>query len=112
MKDVALPGDLAGLRSFEAQISGMTEYPDCYPSGSRRCGLALGYADLADCRFAGAHDLDKLRLEAGAAFGLSPTPAWDRRQVIAEESAWRAARIRPRRWKRPAWTDFDTHRRH
>ena len=75
-KDVALPGDLAGLRSFEAQISGMTEYPKLLSlRGANVAGLALGYADLADCRFAGAHDLDKLQLEAGAAFGLSPTPA-------------------------------------
>jgi uncharacterized protein YjbI with pentapeptide repeats len=34
-------------------------------------GLALGNVSLADCRFAGAHDLDKLRLEADAVFGLS-----------------------------------------
>jgi uncharacterized protein YjbI with pentapeptide repeats len=61
-------------------------------------GLALGNVDLAGCRFTGAHNLDKLRLEAGAVFGLSPAVAgWERRQVIAEESAWRAA---PRDWPR------------
>ena len=65
-------------------------------------GLALGNVSLADCRFAGAHNLDKLRLEAGAVFGLSPAVAgWERRQIIAEEAAWRAARARPGRWKAP-----------
>ena len=71
-------------------------------------GLALGNVDLADCRFAGAHNLDKLRLEAGAVFGLSPAVAgWERRQVIAEEVAWRAARTRPGRWSAPEWLDMD-----
>ena len=62
-------------------------------------GLTLSNVDLADCRFAGAHNLDKLRLEAGTVFELSPAVAgWERRQVIAEESAWRATRARPGRW--------------
>jgi hypothetical protein len=71
-------------------------------------GLALGNVDLADCRFAGAHNLDKLRLEAGVVFGLSPAVAgWERRQVIAEEAAWRAARAWPGRWSAPDWPDSD-----
>ena len=71
-------------------------------------GLALGNVDLADCRFAGAHNLDKLRLEADTVFGLSPAVAgWERRQVIAEEAAWRAARARPGRWSAPPWPDPD-----
>ena len=71
-------------------------------------GLVLGNVDLTDCRFAGAHNLDKLRLEAGTSFGLSPAVAgWERRQVIAEEAAWRAARVRPGRWKAPMWPDSE-----
>ncbi len=59
--------------------------------GANVAGLALGNVDLTNCRFAGAHNLDKLRLEAYAIFGLSPAVAgWERRQVIAEEAAWRA----------------------
>jgi uncharacterized protein YjbI with pentapeptide repeats len=72
--------------------------------GTNVAGLALGNVSLADCRFAGAHNLDKLRVEADTVFGLSPAMAgWERRQVIAEETAWRATRTRPGRWKPPPW---------
>jgi hypothetical protein len=71
-------------------------------------GLTLVNVDLANCRFGGAYNLDKLRLEAGTDFGLSPAAAgWERRQVIAEESAWRAARVRPGRWITPPSFDPD-----
>ena len=70
-------------------------------------GLGLGNVNLADCRFAGAHNLDKLRLEADVAFGLSPARAgWERRQVIAEESDVGAGRARPGRWTAPWWPDW------
>jgi uncharacterized protein YjbI with pentapeptide repeats len=70
-------------------------------------GLTLGNVDLSDCRFAGVHNLDKLRLEADTVFGLSPARVgWERREVIAEESAWRATR-RPTRWAAPAWRGSD-----
>jgi hypothetical protein len=73
-------------------------------NGTNVAGLALGNISLADCRFAAAHNLDKLRLEADAAFGLSPVIAkWERRQVIAEEATWRAASPRPGRWEAPPW---------
>jgi hypothetical protein len=83
--------------------AGTTEQPKLLSlQRANVAGLVLGNVDLADCRFAGAHNLDKLRLEAGTVFGLSPAVAgWERRQVIAEESAWRAARARPGRWKAP-----------
>jgi len=69
-------------------------------------GLALGNVDLTDCRFAGAHNLDKLRLEAGTVFGFSPAAAGgERRQVIAEECAWRAANTRPG-WNIPLRGDY------
>ena len=69
-------------------------------------GLARGNVSLADCRFAGAHNLDKLRLEADAVFGLSPAVAgWERRQTIAEETAWRAARAPRGHWRPPPWPD-------
>ena len=69
-------------------------------------GLTLGGVGLADCRFAGAHNLDKLKVEADTVFGLSPAVAgWERRQIIAEEKAWRAAKTRPGRWERPSWPD-------
>jgi hypothetical protein len=74
--------------------------------GANVAGLTIGNVNLADCRFAAAHNLDKLRLEADSAFGLSPAVAgWERRQIIAEETTWRAARGRPSRWKSPPWPD-------
>ena len=71
-------------------------------------GLVVGNVNLAACRFAGAHNLDKLRLEAGTVFGLSPAVAgWERRQIIAEEAAWRADKARPGRWNAPEWPNPD-----
>jgi uncharacterized protein YjbI with pentapeptide repeats len=73
-------------------------------NGTNVAGLALGNISLADCRFAGAHNLDRLRLEADTVFGLSPAMAgWERRQVIAEEATYRAASARPGRWEAPPW---------
>jgi hypothetical protein len=51
--------------------------------GANAAGLALGNVSPADYRFAGAHNLDKLRLEADAVFARSPAGAgWERRQMI------------------------------
>jgi hypothetical protein len=72
-------------------------------------GLGLSGVDMTDCRFAGAHNLDMLRLEADVNFATAPSRAgrlsqggW--RQVIAEERAWRARRSP--RWERPWWPDW------
>ncbi|EME55724.1 pentapeptide repeat-containing protein [Amycolatopsis decaplanina] len=57
--------------------------------------LVLTDVDLSKCLFAGAHHLDKLRIEGDCTFG-SPR----RRQTLAEERAWRTKSmdaIRPRR---------------
>jgi hypothetical protein len=65
-------------------------------------GLGLSSVELADCRFAGAHNLDQLRLEADVSFAAAPVRLrWDWRQVIAEERAWRAQRSH--RWPSPWW---------
>jgi hypothetical protein len=76
-------------------------------------GLTLSNIFAADCRFAGAHNLDKLRLESDVSFGTAPLPLgldgrrWGGREVIAEERAWRADPNRPRRsrrrWAAPWW---------
>jgi hypothetical protein len=56
-------------------------------------GLRLSNVTAAGCRFADAHNLDRLRLEANVAFAVAPSPlgrlSWEGRQVIAEERAWR-----------------------
>src|SRR5262245_38284784 len=72
-------------------------------------GLGLNNIDMADCRLAGAHNLDKLRLEADVSFATAPSRlgqlsqgGW--RQVIAEERAWRAGRSR--HWMAPLWPDW------
>jgi hypothetical protein len=83
-------------------------------------GLGLSNVSVADCRFAGAHNLDKLRLESDVSFAAAPSLAgslagwgrqrWGGREVIAEERAWRANRPgwAGRRWiapGRPDWRD-------
>jgi Pentapeptide repeats (9 copies) len=68
-------------------------------------GLGLSNISLADCRFAGAHSLDLLRLEADTVFALSPARlGWERRRVIADERAWRAGRRS--RWAVPWWPQW------
>jgi len=70
-------------------------------------GLAIADADLQACRFADAHNLDRLRLESPKAFTRAPgvkavvagwawPPVWwwTRRQTLAEEQTWRAAHER------------------
>jgi len=58
--------------------------------------LTFSSVDLAACRFAGAHDLDRLRLEGGSSFAFAPRN-WrvTARQTIAEEHRWRTANRTP-----------------
>ena len=71
-------------------------------------GLRLSNIWAGDCRFAGAHNLDGLRLESDVGFVTAPIPGgsggrgWGGREVIAEERAWRASRSR-RHWDAPKW---------
>jgi uncharacterized protein YjbI with pentapeptide repeats len=70
--------------------------------GANVAGLGLANVDLRECRFAGAHNLDRLRLETKIAFSEAAVRLpWDWRRVIAEEHAWRAARSE--RWAPPRW---------
>jgi uncharacterized protein YjbI with pentapeptide repeats len=107
--DLSVPSLLTGSTVAASAPAGIIERPRLLSlQRANVAGLALGNVDLADCRFAGADNLDKLRLGAGAVFRLSPAGAgWERRQVIAEEAAWRAARARPGRWESPPWPGFD-----
>jgi hypothetical protein len=62
--------------------------------------------DLAQCRFAGSHNLDKLRFEAEVSFAAAPARLpWDWQQVLAEERAWRAAQPNRQstRWAAGDW---------
>jgi uncharacterized protein YjbI with pentapeptide repeats len=76
--------------------------------GANVAGLALNGVALDDCRFAGAHNLDKLRLEDDVSLTTARTRLgrfnWDRRQVTADECAWRAGRST--RWAAPWWPDW------
>jgi uncharacterized protein YjbI with pentapeptide repeats len=70
-------------------------------------GLTISGADLTDCRFAGAHNLDKLRIEADVTLAAAPAGlGQDRRQVIADERAWRAQTSS--RWTAPWRPDWIT----
>ena len=39
-------------------------------------GIGLSNVTVADCRFARAHNLDKLRLESDVSFATTPVPFW------------------------------------
>jgi Pentapeptide repeats (9 copies) len=105
--DLSVPSLLTGPSA--SGPAGTTEQPKLLSlQRANLAELALGNVNLAACRFAGAHNLDKLRLEADSVFGLSPAVAgWERRQVIAEETAWRADRAHPGRWSAPEWPESD-----
>lgn len=73
-------------------------------------GLGLSNVTVADCRFADAHNLDKMRIEADVSFAAAPTVLGrlnrKGRQVIAEERDWRAMRPRQWGWRAPQWPDW------
>jgi uncharacterized protein YjbI with pentapeptide repeats len=64
-------------------------------------GLRLADVDLSACRFVGAHNLDRLRIEGAPVFAR--TAGWwrARRKTLAEEQHWRASR--PGRWRKGGW---------
>lgn len=65
--------------------------------------VTVADVDLGACRFRGAHHLDELRIEDYRQFVSSPqTWPWTRRQVIAEEHAWREHRYTVEGKKRKA----------
>jgi uncharacterized protein YjbI with pentapeptide repeats len=66
-------------------------------------GLTVSNVDLRACRFLGAHNLDKLRLEGEQLFA-GPPGRWylTRRQTLAEEHHWRHDRLDRRQPKRRA----------
>jgi uncharacterized protein YjbI with pentapeptide repeats len=65
-------------------------------------GMVLSSADLSDCRMAGVHNLDKMRVEAEVMFRAPPGGhGWTRRLVVLDEYQWRAARDRGGPWGQP-----------
>jgi uncharacterized protein YjbI with pentapeptide repeats len=127
--DLAAPSILAGIshlsseelsrrekqivRAWQRRLAGeISEWPQLVSlRRANVAGLGLSNVSAADCRFAGAHNLDKLRLESDVSFATAPPlvgpggPKRGGRQVIAEERAWRANRARRsrRHWVAPRW---------
>jgi uncharacterized protein YjbI with pentapeptide repeats len=118
--DLAAPAILAGAPSsfpvLEDQEEQVTHRWQRLPPGPRAlrwrprllsvrrtevAGLRLADVDLRACRFAGAHNLDRLRIEGAPLF--APTAGWwrARRKTLAEEQHWRAHR--PGRWRSAGW---------
>jgi uncharacterized protein YjbI with pentapeptide repeats len=121
---LAVPSVLSGVppfkdldeRPFEEQWA-QQQSPDRPPAERWRprlltivradvAGLRIADVDLRACRFVGAHNLDKLRIEATPQLALPP-PGWHFRRVggegppiwrwaarmtLAEEQQWRATR--------------------
>jgi uncharacterized protein YjbI with pentapeptide repeats len=73
-------------------------------------GLGLSNVTLTDCRFADAHNLDKMRLEADVTFAAAPSSksvlVREGRQVLAEERDWRAAQPDQSVWRASLWPDW------
>ncbi|WP_161630730.1 pentapeptide repeat-containing protein [Amycolatopsis decaplanina] len=94
---------------IETWVPGLTSL-----EGTDVSELLLTDVDMRWCRFAGAHHLDMLRIEGRCPFHEPPTGwsagwawpplwRWTRRQVLAEEHAWR--RRRPGR-KSADWQSY------
>jgi hypothetical protein len=129
--DLAAPSILAGIShlsseelarreeqiatAWQRELAGeITEWPQLMSlRRANVAGLGLSNVSAVDCRFAGAHNLDKLRLESDVSFATAPSPVgssrpkWGGREVIAEERAWRAdprrANRSRRHWAAPRW---------
>jgi uncharacterized protein YjbI with pentapeptide repeats len=117
--DLAAPSILTGVRPFldldeQLVIENLSWQPAA--SGHDRArprllslrradvaGLTIANADLRACRFLGAHNLDKLRIEGEGSFSSNARPSgidprrggtlawgWTTRQAIAEEQHWHA----------------------
>jgi uncharacterized protein YjbI with pentapeptide repeats len=118
--DLAAPAVIAGapapFAGFEEQERAFVRGWDRLPPGPRAerwrprllsvrradvAGLRLADVDLRACRFAGAHHLDRLRIEGAPLFAR--TAGWwrARRKTIAEEQHWRADG--PGRWRTAGW---------
>jgi uncharacterized protein YjbI with pentapeptide repeats len=64
--------------------------------------LSIAQLDLRACRFAGANNLDHLRIGDSVAFAPAPpSRRWTRRQTIAEEHTWRDCVQPDRGWLPP-----------
>lgn len=105
-----MPTDDLGSREVEMpeevtrRWRGRFKSPDPRPvllslRGADVTELALTDVDLRVCRFAGAHHLDKLRIEGHSPFPQSPrSRLWTSRQVLFEEQLWRRDDLDDARW--------------
>lgn len=119
---LALPSVISGVPAFEdlneaafaPEWNHRTTNPVDEPSRPRLlslvrsdvAGLRIANVDLQACRFVGAHNLDKLRIEGGPLFALPPAGwswrrlggegsviwRWTPRLTLAEEQQWRRCR--------------------
>ncbi len=81
--------------------------------------LLVANANLSDCLFAGAHNLDRLRLEGESGFRPAGGSAYSivgltisrptRRDTLVEEHHWRSASSRPRSPALDRWADSEGH---
>jgi Pentapeptide repeats (9 copies) len=108
------PGVLAASsarhRANETELVRRFELRDPRPRlisarGANLSDLAVSGLDLSECRFVGAHNLERLRVEGDSFFARSPAGT-SGRQVIAEEQEWRVRRGGRRwpRWEAPTFT--------
>ncbi|QGN48621.1 hypothetical protein GKC29_18500 [Micromonospora sp. WMMC415] len=124
--DMAFDGSIfAGPTTLAAIAPGDDSRQEARVVSLRRVDVAnvtILDLDASACLFAGAYNLDKLKIESPHAFSLSPVSPtvtvgskkvpillfWTRRRVIAEECLWRAAGARTPRFVRRRWTTAAT----
>jgi uncharacterized protein YjbI with pentapeptide repeats len=64
-------------------------------SGAQVAGTSLSGIDLRECRFHGAHGLERLNVDAGCVWLATPDEGWCvEREMLIEEDEWRRARER------------------
>jgi hypothetical protein len=121
--DFAAPSILAGVPAFadikEASFARIWERLPPGPRverwrprllsvrGADVAGLTVSDTDLRACRFAGAHNLDKLRIENAVLAHSPPGWRWTSRRTIAEEHAWRD-RQQLGQTRAPGWYEQDS----
>jgi hypothetical protein len=72
--------------------------------GANVAGLVLAHVDLAECRFAGAYNLHKLRMEADVSFAVAPVRLGSGPRQGRESSCLFRARAASADAARPRWS--------
>lgn len=99
--DLNLAGAAVRRARNDLRRFGRHQRAAAHVGGRHRPGqVTLSGVDLSRCRFGGAFNLDRLRIDGPPIFGRTPSALrWDQRMTLAEEHVWRAQYDRrPKGW--------------